>query len=232
MGETTIRSHIRAADFHVAPNGNDANPGTQAAPLRTIQRAANLAQPGDVITVHEGVYRERISPPRGGESDTKRIVYQAAPGEKVEIKGSEVVKNWVKVQDDVWKVTLPNSFFGSFNPYSDLIHGDWFDPKGRQHHTGAVYLNGDWLAEAAKLGDVLKPTATTPLWFGQVDKENTTIWAQFKGVNPNEATGGDQCAPDGVLPGKDGHELHHRARLHAASTRPPRGRRPRPSRSA
>ncbi|MFH1918879.1 MAG: right-handed parallel beta-helix repeat-containing protein [Planctomycetota bacterium] len=177
---------LHAADFHVAPSGNDANPGTQAAPLRTIQRAADLAQPGDVITVHEGVYRERIKPPRGGESDQTRIVYQAAPGEKVEIKGSEVVNNWVKVQDDVWKATLPNSFFGGFNPYSDLIHGDWFDPKGRQHHTGAVYLNGDWLTEAAKLDDVLKPAGTTPLWFAQVDKDNTTIWAQFKGVNPNE----------------------------------------------
>ena len=175
-----------AAEFHVATSGNDANPGTQAAPLRTIQRAADLAQPGDVITVHEGVYRERINPPRGGESDTERIVYQAAPGEKVEIKGSEVVKDWVKVQDDVWKVTLPNSFFGSFNPYSDLIHGDWFNPKGREHHTGAVYLNGDWLTEAAKLDDVLKPAGAAPLWFGQVDKDNTTIWAQFKGVNPNE----------------------------------------------
>jgi alpha-N-arabinofuranosidase len=56
---------------------------------------------GDVITVHAGVYRERIAPPRGGASDRKRIVYQAAPGENVEIKGSEVARNWVKVQDDV-----------------------------------------------------------------------------------------------------------------------------------
>ncbi|MCK7476340.1 MAG: hypothetical protein M0C28_01190 [Candidatus Moduliflexus flocculans] len=78
-----------------------------------------------------------IDPPRGGESDAKRIAYQAAPGEKVEIKGSEVVKDWVKVGDGVWKVTLPNSFFGAFNPYCDLIHGDWFEPKGRAHHTGA-----------------------------------------------------------------------------------------------
>jgi len=177
---------LDAAEFHVAPSGNDANPGTPAAPLGTIQRAADLAQPGDVITVHEGVYRERIKPPRGGQSDQKRIVYQAAPGEKVEIKGSEVVKNWVKVQDDVWKVTLPNSFFGGFNPYSDLIHGDWFNPRGRQHHTGAVYLNGEWLTEAARLDDVLKPAGTTPLWFAQVDEDNTTIRAQFKGVNPNE----------------------------------------------
>ncbi len=175
-----------AAEFHVAQRGNDANPGTQAAPFRTIQRATDLAQPGDAVTVHQGTYRERITPPRGGESDAQRIVYQAAPGESVEIRGSEVVKNWEKVHDDVWKVTLPNAFFGRFNPYGDLIHGDWFEPRGRAHHTGAVYLNGAWLAEAARLDDVWKPAPATPLWFGAVDKVNTVIWAQFPGVNPNE----------------------------------------------
>ena len=87
LAALTFVTVTRAADFHVAPNGNDANPGTQTAPFRTLQHAANLAHPGDVITVHEGVYRERISPPRGGESDTKRIVYQAPPGEKVESRG-------------------------------------------------------------------------------------------------------------------------------------------------
>ena len=117
-----------ATEFHVAITGSDAGPGTQTAPLRTIQRAADLAQPGDTVTVHAGVYRERVNPPRGGESDTKRIVYQAASGEKVVITGSEEVKNWEKVQDGVWKATLPNTFFGGFNPYTDLIHGDWFNP--------------------------------------------------------------------------------------------------------
>ena len=137
----------------------------QASPdAQSISAAALRAQPGDVITVHEGIYRERINPPRGGESDTRRIVYQAAPGEKVVIKGSEVVKNWVKVQNDVWKVTLPNAFFGDFNPYNDVIHGDWFDPKGRVHHTGAVYLDGHWLIEATKLEEVLVPAGTTPAW--------------------------------------------------------------------
>lgn len=182
----TPRASIHAAELHVSVAGDDSNSGTQSAPLRTIQHAAELAQPGDVITVHEGVYRERVNPPRGGESDQKRIVYQAAAGEKVEIKGSEVVKNWVKVRGDAWKTTLPNSFFGGFNPYSDLIRGDWFDPKRRQHHTGAVYLEGRWLAEAAALDDVLSPAGAAPLWFGQVDRENTIIWAQFKGVDPNE----------------------------------------------
>lgn len=173
--------------YHVSPTGNDASDGSASKPLKTISAAALRAQPRDVITVHEGVYREHVNPPRAGESDTKRIVYQAADGEKVEIKGSEVVKNWEKVQNDTWKVTLPNTFFGRFNPYSDLIRGDWFDPQGRQHHTGAVYLGGNWLTEAAKLDDLLSPAGDTPLWFGQVDEDNTTIWAQFKGVNPNDA---------------------------------------------
>jgi len=153
---------LYATEWHVATSGNDQNEGRGPAPFRTIQRAAEAAQPGDVITVHAGVYRERVNPPRGGESDAKRITYQAAPGEQVEIKGSEVVKDWTKVEGDVWKATLPNSFFGSFNPFKDLIRGDWFNPKGREHHTGAVYLNGDWLIEAAALDEVFGKAVSKP----------------------------------------------------------------------
>ncbi|MHC4520649.1 MAG: right-handed parallel beta-helix repeat-containing protein, partial [Planctomycetota bacterium] len=180
-------SMVSAGEYHVSVDGSDGNTGSSAQPFRTISQAADLAQPGDVITVHGGTYRERIDPPRGGLSDTKRIVYQAASGEKVIIKGSEVVEGWTKLQNDTWKVTIANDFFGDFNPYSDLINGDWFNPKGREHHTGAVYLEGHWLTEAAQQDDVLKPIGDTPLWFGKVDAANTTIWAQVKGVNPNEA---------------------------------------------
>ena len=175
-----------STEFHVATNGSDANRGTKSEPLRTIQHAAELAQPGDIITVHEGVYRERINPPRGGKSSGSRIVYQAARNEKVEIKGSEVIKGWDKLDNDTWKVTLTNSFFGRFNPYNDRIHGDWFDPKGREHHTGAVYLNGEWLSEARTLQVVMQPAGENPLWYAQVNGGSTTIWAQFKGTDPNK----------------------------------------------
>jgi len=173
-------------EYHVSIRGDNANLGTADRPLRTISAAARLAQPGDVITVHQGVYREQIVPPRGGTSDLKRITYQAAPGETVTIKGSEVIRGWKKVKNDTWRVVLPNKFFGNFNPYADLIHGDWFAPRNRKHHTGAVYLNGDWLVEAARLGAVLQPVKKTPLWFGQVDADHTTIYAQFRGVDPNQ----------------------------------------------
>jgi len=174
-------------EYHVSPNGDDSADGSKARPLKTIQAAAEQVRPGDIVTVHEGVYRERVNPPRGGTSDSKRITYRAAPGEKVVIKGSEIVKGWKKIQNDTWKVTLPNAFFGDFNPYADRIHGDWFNPKGRTHHTGAVYLDGHWLTEAANRDAVLKPVGTAPLWFGQVDEKGTTLWAQFKGADPNAA---------------------------------------------
>jgi len=173
--------------FHVSVRGNDSNPGTLLLPLRTIQHAAELAHAGDTVMVHEGIYREYVNPPRGGESDSERIVYEAARGEKVVIKGSEIIKGWIKVGKEVWQVKIPNTFFGNFNPYKDLIHGDWFDPRGRDHHTGAVYLNGDWLTEAASLNEVLNPEKKgDSLWFGKADADSTTIWAQFKDVDPNK----------------------------------------------
>ncbi|WP_238412452.1 right-handed parallel beta-helix repeat-containing protein [Saccharothrix deserti] len=42
--------------LYVAPNGNDSNAGTPAAPLRTVQRAVDLAQPGYTIYLRAGTY--------------------------------------------------------------------------------------------------------------------------------------------------------------------------------
>ena len=42
---------LQAAEYHVAVTGKDSQRGTEDAPLRTIQHAANLAQPGDTVTV-------------------------------------------------------------------------------------------------------------------------------------------------------------------------------------
>lgn len=182
---------LQAKEYHVSSAGNDWNDGSVSQPFKTIGAVANVAMPGDVITVHAGTYREQIIPPRGGNSDSERIVYQAALGEKVEIKGSELIKNWKKLQNDTWEAKVPNSLFGNFNPYSELIHGDWFSPspKDRKYHRGAVYLNGNWLMEAYKKEEVMGVTdERNPLWWAEVDSETTTIWAQFKNVDPNQQT--------------------------------------------
>ena len=64
-----ITTAISAKEYNVSVNGNDKNDGSVSKPLKTINFAAQLAKPGDIIIVHAGTYREWINPARGGESD-------------------------------------------------------------------------------------------------------------------------------------------------------------------
>ena len=62
----------------------------------TISKATQTAHSGDTVIVHEGEYRECVSPVFSGDSAYERITYTSADGEKVIIKGSEVIKGWKK----------------------------------------------------------------------------------------------------------------------------------------
>lgn len=170
-----------AKEYHVSVGGNNDNPGSAQKPLGSIQAAAERAQPGDVVTVHGGVYRERVNPPRGGTSDGKRITYRAAEGDEPVIKGSELVSDWKETDDGLWKLTLPNSFFGGYNPYRDTIGGHWFNPQGREHHTGEVYLDGSALFEVTSRQKAAERKMT---WYCEVGDSQTRIWANFGGVDP------------------------------------------------
>jgi parallel beta-helix repeat protein len=71
----------------VSLSGNDSNPGTEAQPLRTIQRAADLSLPGDTILIRAGEYTHY--PNSGANVDIRRsgtptewITFRAYPGER------------------------------------------------------------------------------------------------------------------------------------------------------
>ena len=145
-------------EFHVSKIGNDKNPGTEGRPFLTISKAAETAQAGDTVIVHDGVYREWVSPKYGGRSIHERIIYEAAPGEHPVIKGSEIIKGWTPEGGGVWKVSVPNSLFGEYNPFITEIYGDWMElPENRRVHAGDVYLNGRSLYEAESLTSVFFP---------------------------------------------------------------------------
>ncbi|HEY5483081.1 MAG TPA: DUF1565 domain-containing protein, partial [Propionibacteriaceae bacterium] len=131
--------------YHVAITGADTAAGTESAPFRTINHAAQVAVGGDKVLVHEGVYREWVKPANGGLSDTRRITYAAASGEHVKITGAEQVRGWAHESGPVWTVTLPNAMFGDHNPYALTIEGDWVVREAEDEprkHLGDVYLNG------------------------------------------------------------------------------------------
>ena len=181
--------------FHVAKNGDDSSDGTIDNPFATIGKAARVARPGSSIVVHEGVYRERVDPLTPGLSENARIIFQAAPGDKVVIKGSEIINTWEEVGNGVWMVKIPNTFFGDYNPYNDVIGVDWYNDMGRDHHTGEVYLNNKSLYEVAHLVEVKNPNimrgTTDPegslyQWYCEVDESFTSIYANFHEFNPNK----------------------------------------------
>lgn len=193
--------------YHVAKQGSDRNPGTAESPFLTIQQAAETAEAGDRIVVHEGEYREWVRPRNGGLGDGCRIVYEAAEGEHVVIKGSERITGWERQEGNVWKVCLPNSMFGEYNPYTKEILGDWLvAPREKPVHTGEVYLNGKAFYEAFSREEllhpvkrsvsvyetwggreeaVLEPDQTIYQWYCRTEGENTLIFANFQGADPN-----------------------------------------------
>src|SRR5829696_2300756 len=232
--------HAMTSVLHVASAGSDTADGSEGSPFRTISRAAAVARPGDTVLVHGGEYREWVAPRRGGLSEQRRITYEAAAGEHVVIKGSEVVTGWESSGGTVWKAAVPNSLFGGFNPFSEEIDGDWIvypEKLSPGKHLGDVYLNGQSFYEVLSVEEVSDPplrtevlddwTGTTDrvrdpeqtryVWYADVGAEETTIWANFQGADPNREIVEDNVIHDAkcsaVSLGKEASTGHNYATL-------------------
>jgi hypothetical protein len=70
--------------YYVAKNGNDNNPGTEASPWLTIQKAANSAVAGGTVYVKTGTYTEWVNFPNSG-STGNYIIFQNYTGDIVNI---------------------------------------------------------------------------------------------------------------------------------------------------
>lgn len=131
--------------IYVSPSGSDMNPGSQQAPLKTISAAAEQARAGDTVLVLEGVYRERVAPPRGGEPNMP-IIYRGEPGKRVVIKGSEVWRpDWRHEGGGVYSAIPDDSLFNDrgdeyvdhYNPLKvELSSTPWHREGKREHERG------------------------------------------------------------------------------------------------
>ena len=181
-------------EWYVATTGSDAAPGSEAAPFRTIGRAAALAQPGDVITVGAGTYRERVSPPRGGASGAARITYRAASGERVVITGAEIITDWIEVGDGVWRTVITDEFARTYgdgsHPFRDRLGGDWFFDQDRIHHRGALICNGSVGYEVDGIGDLTSADlpASSCRWHVGEEDDGVALHAWFDGADPRSVT--------------------------------------------
>ncbi len=201
-----MKYYVNAA---AATGGN----GSEQYPFLTIQEAANIAKAGDEVLVYPGIYREYVNPMHAGTEDA-RITYTSVEPLKACITGAEVIKTWEPYEGDVWVVRIPNGLFHDYNPYTTLVSGDWFIATFIAH-TGEVYLNEKSLYEVTTLEKVLHPersrTSWDPdfsvyTWYTQQDeeKDETIIYANFHGANPNNETVEINVRRNCFYPSKEG----------------------------
>ncbi|TWT30783.1 right-handed parallel beta-helix repeat-containing protein [Blastopirellula retiformator] len=64
LGFLALANIAPAADWHVAPDGDDANAGTLEAPLATVMKGQELAAAGDTVYIRGGTYNNFAEPLR------------------------------------------------------------------------------------------------------------------------------------------------------------------------
>jgi hypothetical protein len=118
-----------AATYYVATNGSDSAPGTQAAPWRSIAKAASTMVGGDTAIVNAGSYGEKTNTVRSG-SEGKRITFRASG--KVVTKAFNINHAYVTV--DGFEMTAANE------GYTMTITGSYCELLNNTiHNTGATW---------------------------------------------------------------------------------------------
>ena len=179
--------------IYVNANAPKEGNGSKETPFRHINDAAKAARPGDEVLVAPGIYREYVDPVHAGMPDA-RITYRSEVPLGAVITGAEEMKDWKHYEGNVWVCRVDNGVFGSYNPYTTFVGGDWyFAPVVR--HTGAVYLDDRQLYETETLEECIKGEIYEPSWeqewsvykwYTEQDGNETVIYANFQGKNPNE----------------------------------------------
>lgn len=164
---------------------DDNGPGTREQPFRTINKAAQVLQPGERVVIASGTYRECIRPARGGTDAAHMISYEAAPGAKVVVKGSEVLKDGWQQESiplgfrgfggrnaqpakevTAWRHELTGAMFpDAYQPFalaSVAGNWEWLDPRTVDmgpyfRRRGLVFVDGQPLEPMEQLRELAMP---------------------------------------------------------------------------
>ncbi|MGB8259288.1 MAG: right-handed parallel beta-helix repeat-containing protein [Terracidiphilus sp.] len=173
-----------------ASNADDKGPGSKERPFRTIDRAAQVLQPGERVVIAEGTYREVIRPARGGDGPEAMISYEAAPGAKVVVKGSAVVRDWhpsegwnfgfdpaTRKPVKAWELRPdPALFHDGYNPFEvDNVIGNryWINyAKDNManyfRRRGLVFVDGLPLEPVETASDLAGPSPRSVNFFSEI----------------------------------------------------------------
>ncbi len=123
---------VSAATWTVDPNGDDAAAGSALAPFKSWQRAANVANPGDVIEVRSGRY-----PINAFRREGVFITRSGAPGAPVTLRGIGAAPPVL----DCAQLSYSGSLYCINNEASDWVL-ERIDVRGARQPSAGAFATG------------------------------------------------------------------------------------------
>ncbi|MCS7475681.1 DUF1565 domain-containing protein [Umezawaea endophytica] len=144
--------------LYVATGGDDANPGTLAAPLRTIQKAVDLARPGTTISLRGGTYAPdtNVRLLRDGTSSLP-ITLRNHGGERVVVDGENMPhtpgavgssipraeRGAIHVEGDHWRIVGLEVVHGPYGVFALDTNGSVFERLvTRDNYESGLHVQG------------------------------------------------------------------------------------------
>ncbi|GAB4300228.1 MAG: hypothetical protein Fur0025_39710 [Oscillatoriaceae cyanobacterium] len=145
--------------YFVSTTGNDANSGTIFQPFRTIQKAAELAQPGQTIYIRGGTYREgNIRPTNNGTANAP-ITFTAYNDEDVIISGADPITNWTQHNQNIYKAPMTRDLgLGNNQIFADgqmMVEARWPNIPG---DPTAITYTDNALSDTGRLNNPNAPS--------------------------------------------------------------------------
>ena len=121
------------ADFYVATNGDDANPGTKAKPFATVARARDAirqfkksapqrVQP-IIVKISDGIYflkEPLVFTPENSGASNAPVIYYADPDRETILSGGTLITGWREVAPGRWETQLPEVASGRMEFFATL----------------------------------------------------------------------------------------------------------------
>ena len=122
--------------------GNDSNPGTKNCPYKTVNYAISMANNGNIIEIHEGVYHETIL-----IQDFENLTIKSSEGERVVFDGTISIKDdlnskWSLDSNGIYQVELGIDAWQVFLDYEEQIPARW--PNANFSDYSVLNLTHNW----------------------------------------------------------------------------------------
>ena len=127
----SIINNVSATTYYVSPFGSDNQNGSSSNPFATIQKAANVVNPGDTVIVKDGTYTDT-----DGDKKIVRLTRSGASGKWITFKAEN---KWKAVLDGL--NASPGTVYGFlFRPNVSYIRIENFEMKNMLR---CIHVNND-----------------------------------------------------------------------------------------